>query len=190
MGGRWLLLAVSPLLLAAGALVHELAHALAVVAQGGTVRQLQLFPSLRAGNLVIGRLVHDGVPGEWLVLIAPTILWTVIAGGTLLLLPRVRRRRLAEGLLFALVLLPLVDVSFGFAGLFLGQAGSDLYRAFHGHETLAGLLMNLLFVAFGALGWRRFRELAPGALSAGGFAGLYVGVLAAPWVLWCGIMLR
>lgn len=180
---RRVFLALLPALLILGALVHELAHALAVAAQGGTILELDVTPSLRGGSLGFGRLVHDRVAWPWLVSLAPTLMWTLIAGATLAALPRIRGRRLGEGLLVGLVLVPLVDVSFGFAGLFLGAPRTDLYRVLFGHELMAGLFMNGLFAAFGWLAWRRFHALAPDALGAGEFTALYVGLLGAPWLL-------
>ncbi len=179
---RRLLAALIPPLLLLGALVHELAHALAVIAQGGRVIELGVVPSLRSG-VSFGHMLHAGVARPWLVWIAPAALWTVIAAGTLVLLGRIRRRRLAEGLLFVLALLPMADLSFGFAGLFLGRPSTDLYRVLHGHETVAGVIMNLLFVTVGLLGWRRFHAVAPGVLTAAEFTAGYVALLAAPWLL-------
>src|SRR5688572_22978949 len=101
----WLLL-VPPLLLA-GTIVHELAHALAVVALGGTVGDLDVLPSIRDGSLVFGHLTHDRVPHLRVVWIAPTLLWTVVSITTAILLARVKRPRLAGALLFTLVVLPL-----------------------------------------------------------------------------------
>jgi hypothetical protein len=176
------LLAVPPLLLA-GTIVHELAHALAVAAQGGTIRDLDILPSMREGSLVFGHVTHERVPHLWLVWIAPTLLWTLVSFTTVIRLARVKRPRLAGALLFTLVLLPLVDLSFSFAGLFLGRPGTDLHRALAGHETLAGLAMNLIFILLGRLGWLRLRALAPTALSATEFTICYLVLLSAPWLV-------
>lgn len=181
---RALWAAAVPALLMAGVALHEGAHALAVVADGGAVIAVRLRPMIGAGGVSFGGLLHDGAARPWLVAIAPAVLWLAVACAAVVTAGRLRRhRRLAEGLLFGLAALPLVDVSLGFAGLFLGRASSDLFRLLHGHETAAGIAMAAIFHGFGVVTWRRLRAIAPGALSRTEFAVGFAGLLATPWLI-------
>jgi hypothetical protein len=180
---RWLLAAFAPLFVIFGTLVHEGAHALVVVAQGGTVVDLRVLPSVGPGGVSFGHTLHDGRASPAWVAIAPAIAWVVIGAAAVALVARIRARRVAEGVLLALVVVPMVDLSFAFAGLFLARPSMDLHRVLHGRETLAGVAMSLVFPSFGRWCWIRWRAIAPGALSATEFTLGYVALLAAPWAL-------
>lgn len=175
----WLLLLP---LIALGIAVHELAHAAVVLAQGGAVLELSVVPAITNGVLSLGRTVHTAVPHPALVSIAPTLLWVIAALVALALLPRMRRRRTAELVLFAAVILPMVDLSLAFAGLFLGVPGADL-AVLAGHELFAGVLMAILLPGLGALAWERLSRICPRALSSTDFAAALVMLLALPWLV-------
>lgn len=176
-------IALAPLALLAGTVVHEAAHALAVVADGGRVVGWRVLPVVGAGGISFGELRHDGAASPWLVGLAPTLLWIAVAAAAALLAARTRRPALARALVILLVILPMIDVSMAFAGLFLGAPGSDLYRALHGHETWAGIAMALTLPGFGLLAWDRLRAAGARADAGHRFAATYAAALTAPWLL-------
>jgi hypothetical protein len=162
----WLSLS-APFLVLAGVIVHESLHALAVVADGGHVLGWSVVPGR-------GWLLHDGVARGWLVAIAPFVIEIAIAAAAV----RFVTRPLP---LAALTLVPLVDLSMGFAGLFLGDPTADLHRVLAGHEAAASVAIAVIFPGFGMLLARRLR--------ARWFPPVYAALLIVPWPL-CYAIIR
>ena len=173
----WMVL-LAPVLVVFGTLVHELAHGLAAVLQGAEIYDIQLLPS---GDK-FGSISHSAVAHPGAVMVAPVIVWTLIASTTLCLLHLVRRDALAKLAFVSLFLLPLADISMSVAGLVGHRANADLYRALAGLETEVAAVTVVAFVLFGIAGWRALKPRVDGKLSGLEYALGYTALLALPFV--------
>jgi hypothetical protein len=180
-------LLLAPVIVVLGTLLHELAHALAAVAQGAEIYKIQILPSFDRGYFTFGYVTHSTPPcaNALLISLAPTIGSTVVAAGTaLLLLGRTPATRW-KIVYLAFFVLPIADVALSLGGLVHGITGSDWYTAFHGMEAWILPAAFAALVGSGWLGWRLFlravgRRLEPMEFGLGYV--LLVGVV--PLVRW------
>ena len=180
-------LVLAPLLLFAGTLVHELAHAGAALLVGGEVVDLELWPTRVPGGIRFGATYYEGSFGDldWLVTMAPALVWTAVAALSLIWLGR-WRGRLAKSLFLILFVLPLADIALQLSGLYAGRAGADYYEVLSGVPVATGAVAVVYFSGFLAAAWRRlflpiFGRTALSPLEFG--LGLVAIILATPLAL-------
>jgi hypothetical protein len=162
----WHLLLLAPGLLLA-TLLHEAAHAAAVVLQGGRVEQFAWIPSLHEWGYVTYRFPNGVAYSEFAISIAPYLLALGLAG--LATLASIRRRpwtyRVASVWYIWGFLVPLAEIANTVFAWLVG-ADNDLAQAF-GQPTLGGFIA-VGCVVLGCLLWggwlqrRLYRDRALG----------------------------
>ena len=176
-----------PVLCLVGTALHELTHAAVVVAQGGHVLEMKLYPYFEGGELTFGAVWYDiGGAGDawidWTVACAPYVVSLAFISAVVSLGRRLRPTFPSRAVLLALFHLPLVELSMGLGGLFRGSEDADLYQALAGHE-LAVAFASIAFFAFAIEAGRRLFERAwPGELSGLEYRVLLVAAVALPWL--------
>jgi hypothetical protein len=175
----WHLLLLAPGLLLA-TLLHEAAHAAAVVLQGGRVEQFAWIPSLHEWGYVTYRFPKGVAHSEFAISIAPYLVVLGLAG--LATLPSIRRRpwsyRVASVWYIWGFLVPLAKIANTVFAWLVG-ADNDLAQAF-GRPTL-GAFIAVGCVVAGCLfwgGWLQRRLYREGALGFGAYAILSLSTVA------------
>jgi len=169
----WHLLLLAPGLLLA-TLVHEAAHAVAVVGQGGQVRQFTWIPSLQEWGSVAYRFPNGAAHSEFVISLAPYLVALGLAG--LATLASYRRRpwsyRAASMWYLWGFLVPLAEIA-NTVFAWLAGADNDLLEAF-GQPTLGGFAAVGCVVLGGLLwgGWLQRRLYRERALSLGAYVAL------------------
>lgn len=167
-----------------GTIVHELAHVVSVMAEGGTVLSIDVVPSgdpvFRFGEV---RWIPNADENRPLIAMAPTFVWTWLALSTATLAPKVLHRDLASRVaLIAGFFLPLADASLAASGMFCRVPRSDWVVAFGGHEVAVAFAFAAYITLFGELGLSLVRRCwGRGALSSWEYSALYIVALALPW---------
>jgi hypothetical protein len=162
--------------------VHEGAHAIAVIVQGGTVSALRIWPTSDADVVQLGYVHYEGVTHAWLVGIAPCVAWTVVAAGALAVLPRLRGDVVARLVVLALVLAPLRDVSMSLAGFFCRDLDSDLGRTLGDAELVVAPVAVVYFGLFALVGWRQVARRFRPSLGPAEAGALVLVFLAEAWM--------
>lgn len=178
---------LAPVVLFLGTFLHEHAHAAAVELQGGTVQRIHILPSFDKGYFTFGYVSYNApdTANTDLISLAPTLLSLALAALLGLVLGLFGRP--GTGPRIAMILgfiLPLVDVSLAFAGLFLGNPHSDLSKVF-GDRTLEVLPFALgILLVYTLLGrWAFLRSWGPDTLSFLEYAVGLLFVLSLPWTV-------
>jgi hypothetical protein len=179
----WILLV--PLGLFSWIVVHESAHAVAIVAQGGAITVFDVIPGGEE-TFTLGHVEQRGNLGTQpaLAALAPTIVWTSFAFATVLSVSLFGDRNpMSKGLVLFGFFVPGLDASLEAAGLFCGAEHSDWYRALHGLEAPMSILFALTMVFFAELGLSLVRKVwGQDALSGAEFCVLFLVVMAVPWL--------
>jgi hypothetical protein len=167
-------------------LLHELAHAAAAIAQGGTVTELSIVP--QAGSY--GHMRYHFAAGSpavrELVSAAPYLMWGTMAGIVVLIALASSRlpHAIASTLFLWLYLVPLLDIANAAIGWLVG-AGGDLAHALGPPDQLgAGAMLCFAAAAYAATYFVQRRLYGNRALSAPAYvlisavagAGLFAGV--------------
>lgn len=152
----WALL--GPFLMLLGTVLHEGAHALAVIALGGTVDSMVLTPRFSREGVTFGQTWHEGVPEArlWVVACAPFVFAHVHALAGCFVVARTGARW-ARVVFFTSVLLPLFDIALLLAGVARQADRSDLGR-FAEHRALFALWCLPAVTGLGVLAFRAFRR--------------------------------
>ena len=162
-------LLLAPLLMFAGTVIHELAHAAAVIVLGGDVTRIDLLPQRTPTSISFGSIQWNGPieHADWITL-APALVWTIIAACSLLWVGQLRGRPIAARTAFAFgFLLPLVDIALHLGSLFGDVAGSDYHKVLASHKVATALVALPYFAIALSLGWRRLFQPIFGASLSG-----------------------
>ena len=175
----WHLLLLAPGLLLA-TLVHEAAHAVAVIGQGGQVRQFTWIPSLQEWGSVSYQFPNGAAHSEFVISITPYLVALGLAG--LATLVSFRRRawsyRMASVWYIWTFLVPLAEIANATLA-WLAGADNDLLEAF-GQPTLPAFIA-VGCVVLGCLfwgGWLQRRLYREHALGLAAYAVLSLSTLA------------
>jgi hypothetical protein len=159
---------LAPLLMFAGTVVHELAHAGAVLGCGGEVINIDLLPELTSTSISFGSIHWRGpIENPDFVTMAPAAVWTLIAASSLLWIGRLRRPIIAKSAFAFLFLLPLVDIALHLGSLYADVAGSDYHKVLADHKTATALVALGYFATALWMGWRRLFQPIFGASLSG-----------------------
>lgn len=162
--------------------VHEGAHAIGAIAQGGTILEFSVFPSRSPeGNWRFGYMSHALVHGETLVLLAPVIACFLIAFPSALGLRRTPEGRLSRLAFLLGVIFPLGDASLSTAGLAFGRPEADLARVLGGHELVAVPALLLAIAVAGLLARPAFERHFRDTLTMPEYVVLGAAVIGLPW---------
>ena len=171
---------LAPLLMVASTAIHEGAHALAGLMLGAQLTEFVVLPTTRAGRVVWGHVTFEGaVPHAWLMIIAPAIVWAVIAGLTALAAHRVRPAALGKTVFLLGAVVPMIDICNQTAALLTGDSLADHGRVFAEHRALGIALGALYLGGAAALAWIAFvRRFSRAALAPAEFGLSCAGVIA------------
>ncbi len=177
-----------PLLALSLAWTHGAIAALSILANGGNVVGVELWPSF-------GDAMRPGfyywpaeLPHPWLVALAPIAFWVALAFVTAIRAPRMRNRSLGRAASLFGLLGPAVGISATLAFAVLMTTGNVLEPLRH-NVAATMVLGTTLLAILGRLGFTVFRELWGSALSVLEFTLLYCGFLATPWLFFAAISL-
>lgn len=185
LASQWPYALLLPVLIPVGTIVHESAHALAIVMQGGRVTRFDVIPGGEP-DFSFGSVswVGDDLILGWLVSLAPTLLAFTLAASAAALAPLLARRNaLTRVALVLFFWLPIVDTSMAAGGLFTGRAGSD-WQALGGLEILVAPAFGAWAALFGEIGWRLFLKAWGPVLSSAEYTLGYLLLLALPWLVY------
>ncbi len=165
-----------------GVAVHELVHALAVIALGGDVLDIRVWPSLESGELAVGQIIHAGSSLPRLVAAAPSLVWIACTILALLVTRFCRVRPIFSPVVFCAAILPMFDLSFSFASLYFFEDGTDLHLVFAGNPAVASLVMAAVLPTLGAAVCVRYHQLNSSELSTADVTVVMFGFLLLPWL--------
>jgi hypothetical protein len=120
------------------------------------VVDIELWPTRGPTGIRFGAVWYEGKVGEleWMVTMAPALVWTVLAGLALWWKAFGRGWLAKCGFLF-LFLLPLTDIALQLGHLVTSRPEADYPRVLGGHPMLTALVAVPYFATFFWLGWRR-----------------------------------
>jgi hypothetical protein len=173
-----------PVVIVLGTLIHEAAHAAAILLQGGRVTRFEILPQPLFSLGSFGRTAYTGIgeDGRWFIALAPALLGIGVALCTAAVSTQLRRGgRLLQVLVAFGFLGPLVDASIGAAGLFGQVPRSDWFVALHGLELPMAVAFGAYISIFGEIGLFLFRRAWGDALSTTEYTLALLLLIAMPW---------
>jgi hypothetical protein len=181
---NWMYIALFPLVMIWGTFVHEGAHALATIAQGGEANVFHILPNYDLGRFTYGfvTLKAPADANSFLIASAPYLLAFFTALVTGLLLWRFGGSKHLRIIYVFFFVLPVVDLAKPIFGLSFGSTGSDLYWIFEKHRLLAALGIGTVVAALGVLGWLAFERCWTKKITKLEFAVGYILILLMPLV--------
>lgn len=192
LGALWTWRAWIPLALVLGpawTAVHEGAHALAAIAQGGELLEWTIVPSRSPeGEWRFGYMSHTLVPDLELVVLAPTIASFLLAIPAAFALRRTPEGRASRFAFLMTVLFPIGDVSLATAGLAFQREEADLARVLGGWELIGVPLLLAAMTSVGYLARPAFERHFRTGLSLAEYALVGSAVVGVPWV--AGVLLH